>query len=325
MTRISRRALITGGAAAAAASFMGQAAAQTAGRPITLVVPAAAGGTTDIAARLLAEPLGKILGTSVVVDNRGGGNGNIAGQLVARAPADGTTLLVQYSGYQCISPLLQPVTGFDPGKDLKPIGNLIDAPQLMVVRSNFPANNFAEFIQYAKANPGKINYASSGNGSLQHVTTELLKDLTKTFLVHIPYRGTGQALTDLLGGAVDFTITTPPPLLPHIRSGKLKALMVTGRTRLAVLPDIPTATERDVPLVASSWFAVYGPNGIPNDTLGRISAAVKQVVESDHFRKRAEEQGAKAVFLGSAELARLASSERDMWNRIVKLSGIKAD
>jgi tripartite-type tricarboxylate transporter receptor subunit TctC len=304
---------------------MGSAFAQPAGKPITLVVPTPAGGTTDIAARLLAEPLGKLLGTSVVVDNRGGANGNIGGQLVARAPADGTTLLVQYSGYQCITPLLQPVAGFDPGKDLKPLGHLIDAPQLMVVRSNFPANTFAEFLQYARANPGKVNYASSGNGSLQHVTTELLKDLTKTYLVHIPYRGTGQALTDLLGGSVDFTITTPPPLLPHIRSGKLRALMVTGRTRLAALPEVATATEQGVPLVASSWFAVYGPNGIPTETAARISAAIRQVVESDTFRKRAEEQGAKAVFLNGAELARLETTERGMWNRIIKVSGIKAD
>ncbi len=329
MPTISRRTLITGAAAAAtvgaAPAFMGSAFAQPAGKPITLVVPTPAGGTTDIAARLLAEPLGKLLGTSVVVDNRGGANGNIGGQLVARAPADGTTLLVQYSGYQCITPLLQPVAGFDPGKDLKPLGHLIDAPQLMVVRSNFPANTFAEFLQYARANPGKVNYASSGNGSLQHVTTELLKDLTKTYLVHIPYRGTGQALTDLLGGSVDFTITTPPPLLPHIRSGKLRALMVTGRTRLAALPVVPTATEQGVPLVASSWFAVYGPNGIPTETSARISAAIKQVVESDTFRKRAEEQGAKAVFLNGAELAKLETTERGMWNRIIKVSGIKAD
>lgn len=322
MTPISRRQLIT---SAAAAAFAGSAFAQPAGRPITLIVPTPAGGTTDIAARLLAEPLGKILGTSVVVDNRGGGNGNIAGQMVARAPADGTTLLVQYSGYQCITPLLQPVSGFDPGTDLKPLGNLIDAPQLMVVRNNFPARTFAEFIQYAKANPGKVNYASSGNGSLQHVTTELLKDLTKTYMVHIPYRGTGQALTDLLGGTVDFTITTPPPLLPHIRTGKLRALMVTGRTRLATQPDVPTATEQGVPLVASSWFAVYGQNGMPNETQARISAAIRQVVESEPFKKRAEEQGAKAVFLGGTELAKLGTDERAMWGRIIKVSGIKAD
>ena len=231
MTPISRRQLITGVAAAAStASFMGSTFAQPAGRPITLVVPTPAGGTTDIAARMLAEPLGKILGTSVVVDNRGGANGNIAGQQVARGAADGTSLLVQYSGYQSITPLLQPVAGFDPGKDLTPIANLIDAPQLMVVRSNFPATTFAEFLKYAKA-------------------------------------------------------------------GKLRALMVTGRTRLAALPDVSTATEQRVPLVASSWFAVFGPNGMPTDTLTRISSVIKQVVESDNFRKRAEEQGAKALFL----------------------------
>lgn len=325
MTNLSRRQLLTAAALTSASAATGRAFAQAAGRPISLVVPTPAGGTTDIAARMLAEPLGKILGSAVFVENRAGGNGNIAGQLIARGPSDGSNLLLQYSGYQCITPLLQPVAGFDPGKDLKPVSLLIDAPQLMVVRSNFPANTFAEFIQYAKANPGKVNYASSGNGSLQHVTTELLKELTKTYLVHIPYRGTGQALTDLLGGTVDFTITTPPPLLPHIRSGKLRALMVTGRARLAALPNIATATEQGVPLVASSWFAVYGPSGLSNDSVARISAAIKQVVESEQFRKRAEEQGAKAVFLGGAELGQLASNEREMWSRIVRSSNIKAD
>ena len=325
MTDISRRQLLTAAALGGASAATSRAFAQAAGRSISLVVPTPAGGTTDIAARMLAEPLGKILGSAVVVDNRAGGNGNIAGQLIARGPSDGNSLLLQYSGYQCITPLLQPVAGFDPGKDLKPVGHLIDAPQRMVVRSNFPAKTFAEFIQYAKANPGKVNYASSGNGSLQHVTTELLKELTNTYMVHIPYRGTGQALTDLLGGTVDFTITTPPPLLPHIRSGKLRALMVTGRTRLAALPDIATATEQGVPLVASSWFAVYGPSGLSNDSVARISAAVKQVVESEQFKKRAEEQGAKAVFLGGPELGKLASNEREMWSRIVRSSNIKAD
>ena len=312
-------------AALGATSFLNKAGAQPAGRSVTLVVPTAAGGTTDISARMLAEPLGRILQASVVVDNRGGGNGNIAGQMVARAPADGTVLLVQYSGYQSITPLIQPAPGFDPAKDLKPIGHLIDAPQLLVVRSDFPANTFAEFIAYAKANPGKVNYASSGNGSLQHVTTELLKDLTKTFMVHIPYRGTGPALNDLLAGTVDFTITTPPPLLPHIRAGKLKALMVTGRTRLPVLPNVPTAIESGVALVASSWFAVYGPSGLPADVASRLSAAVKQVVESEAFKKRAEEQGAKAQFLGSTELVKLGTDERGMWSRIVRIANIKAD
>ena len=324
MTFISRRTLVTV-AGLAAASWLNPVRAQLAGKPVTLIVPAAAGGTTDIAARMLAEPLGRILQTSVVVDNRGGGNGNIAGQTVARGPADGTSLLVQYSGYQCITPLIQPAAGFDPATNLKPLGHLIDAPQLMVVRGNFPADNFADFLKYVKANPGKVNYASSGNGSLQHVTTELLKDLTKTFMVHIPYRGTGPALNDLLAGTVDCTITTPPPLLPHIRAGKLKALMVTGRTRLAALPHVQTATEMGVPLVASSWFAVYGPTGLSADLQNRLSLAIRQVVESDNFRKRAEEQGAKAIAMNGAELDALGTNERKMWGRIVKLANIKAD
>lgn len=324
MTLISRRTLMAV-ASLSTAAWLNPVRAQLAGKPITLIVPTAAGGTTDIAARMLAEPLGRILQTSVVVDNRGGGNGNIAGQMVARGPADGTSLLVQYSGYQCITPLIQPVPGFDPATNLKPLGHLIDAPQLLVVRGNFPADNFVDFIKYVKANPGKVNYASSGNGSLQHVTTELLKDLTKTFMVHIPYRGTGPALNDLLAGTVDFTITTPPPLLPHIRAGKLKALMVTGRTRLAAQPNVPTAIETGVPLVASSWFAVYGPTGLSADLQGRLSLAIKQVVESEGFRKRAEEQGAKAVVMSGAELATLGDNERKMWGRIVKLANIKAD
>lgn len=324
MTFISRRTLLTV-AGLSTAAWLNPVRAQLAGKPITLIVPTAAGGTTDIAARMLAEPLGKILQTSVIVDNRGGGNGNIAGQMVARGPADGTSLLVQYSGYQCITPLIQPVPGFDPATNLKPLGHLIDAPQLLVVRGNFPADNFADFIKYVKANPGKVNYASSGNGSLQHVTTELLKDLTKTFMVHIPYRGTGPALNDLLAGTVDFTITTPPPLLPHIRAGKLKALMVTGRARLAAQPNVPTAIEAGVPLVASSWFAVYGPTGLSADLQGRLSLAIKQVVESEGFRKRAEEQGAKSVVMTGAELATLGDNERKMWGRIVKLANIKAD
>jgi len=232
---------------------------------------------------------------------------------------------VQYSGYQCITPLVQPVPGFDPGRDLKPVGHLIDAPQVLVVRQNFPANNFQEFLAYVRANPGKVNYASSGNGALQHVTTELLKDLTKTHMTHIPYRGTGPALTDLLAGNVDLTITTPPPLLAHIKAGKLKALMVTGKTRLPALPDVPTATELGVPLVASSWFAVYGPNGLPADVQNRLSTAIRQVVETPEFKRRAEEQGAKAIPMTPAELAALATKERATWERIVRVAQIKAD
>ena len=307
------------------AAWLNPVRAQLAGKPVTLIVSSAAGGTTDISARMLAEPLGRILQTSVIVDNRAGANGNIAGQMVARGPTDGSMLLVQYSGYQCITPLIQPVPGFDPATSLKPLGHLLDAPQVLVVRANFPADNFADFLKYVKAHPGQVNYASSGNGSLQHVTTELLKDLTKTYMVHIPYRGTGPALNDLLAGTEDFTITTPPPLLAQIRAGKLKALMVTGRARLAALPNVPTATEAGVPLVASSWFAVYGPSAMSADLQNRLSLAIRQVVEADSFKKRAEDQGAKAIVMSSAELSTLEANERRMYARIIKVANIKAD
>jgi len=324
MSDFNRRTFL-GATGALAASLALPSFAQLAGKTITLVVPSAPGGTTDLSARMLAEPLARALQATVVVDNRSGGNGNIAGQMVARAAGDGSTLLVQYSGYQCITPLIQPVSGFDPGRDLKPIGHLLDAPQVMVVRQNFPANTFQEFLAYVKANPGKVNYASSGNGALQHVTTELLKDLTKTYMTHIPYRGTGPALTDLLAGTVDLTITTPPPLLPHIKAGRLKALMVTGKTRLPALPNVPTATETGVALVASSWFAVYGPASLSPDLQNRLSAAVRQVVETPDFHRRAEEQGAKAIAMTPAELQALGSNERATWDRIVKVAHIKAD
>ena len=320
----SRRALLAA-VGLSTAAWLNPVRAQLAGKPVTLIVSSAAGGTTDISARMLAEPLGRILQASVIVDNRAGANGNIAGQMVARGPTDGSMLLVQYSGYQCITPLIQPVPGFDPATSLKPLGHLLDAPQVLVVRANFPADNFADFLKYVKAHPGQVNYASSGNGSLQHVTTELLKDLTKTYMVHIPYRGTGPALNDLLAGTVDFTITTPPPLLAQIRAGKLKALMVTGRARLAALPNIPTATEAGVPLVASSWFAVYGPSGMSAELQNRLSLAIGQVVEADSFKKRAEDQGAKAIVMSSTELSTLEANERKMWARIVKVANIKAD
>lgn len=321
--QLSRRSLLVAGAISTIAQPQ-MVSAQSPVKPITLVVPTPAGGTTDIVARLLAEPLGRLLGVAVTVENHPGNNGANAGQRVALGLTDGSTLLLQYSGFQCISPQVQPVTGYDPAKDLKPIAHLVDAPQLLAVRSGFPANNFADFLRYVRANPGKTTYASSGNGSLQHVTTELLKDLTKTIMVHIPYSGMGTAVADLLNGGVDFTITTPPPLVPQVRAGKLKALMVTGKTRLAVLPDVPTALESGISLIASSWFALYGANGISEQMTSRIATATRQAISTDNYKKRIEEQGANVLFLDASELNNLQISERRMWSRILRLAGIKS-
>lgn len=196
-------------------------------RPVTLIASAAPGGTTDVAARLIAEPLSKALGQPVIVENRPGASGGLAAQAVARAKPDGYTLLMQYSGFHVITPAVVKNLNWDPVKDFMPVANVISAPQVVVVNASLPIKSLKELAAYAKAHPNKLNYASSGNGSLQQVATELFKMQAGVEITHIPHKGTGPALTDLLSGAVDMTITTPPPLMGHIQAGKLRALAVS--------------------------------------------------------------------------------------------------
>lgn len=294
-------------------------------RPITLLVPAAPGGTTDLAARLIAQPLGQALGQSVVVENKPGASGSIASQAVAKATPDGYTLLLQYSGYNAISPHVQP-TDWDPIKDFSPVANILSAPQVIVVRPSLPVHSLKELVAYAKANPDKLDYASSGNGALQHVATELLKQMADVKIEHIPYKGTGPALNDLLGGAVDMTITTPPPLLGHIAAGKLRALAVTGPNRLASLPNVPTVAEAGYPdLLVSSWFAMYAPKDTPQAVIDKLASTVEGIMKTAEFRKKAEEQGAEAEFMGPAKLGEYTQEEYDRWGKVVKAAGIKAN
>lgn len=295
-------------------------------RPVTLIVSAAPGGTTDIAARLIAQPLGAALGQSVVVENKPGASGGIAAQAVARAKPDGYTLLLQYSGFQVITPHVTPAAGWDPIKDFSPVANVLSAPQVVVVRPDLPIKSLKELVAYAKANPGKLNYASSGNGSLQQVATELLNQMAGTQITHIPYKGTGPALNDLLGGAVDMTITTPPPLLGQIAAGKLRALAVTGNARLPSLPDVPTAAEAGYPnLIVSSWFAMYAPKDTPAPVVDKIAGEIQKIMKTDEFRKKAAEQGAEATFMGPKELGVYTQTELDRWGKVVKAANITAN
>ncbi|MNS53239.1 Tripartite tricarboxylate transporter family receptor [compost metagenome] len=245
---------------------------------------------------------------------------------MARAKADGYTLLLQYSGFQVITPHVTPTAGWDPIKDFAPVANVLSAPQVVVVRPDLPINSLKELVAYAKANPGKLNYASSGNGSLQQVATELLNQMAGTQITHIPYKGTGPALNDLLGGAVDMTITTPPPLLGQIAAGKLRALAVTGNTRLPSLPNVPTAAEAGYPdLIVSSWFAMYAPKDTPAPVVDKIAGEIQKIMKTDAFRQKAAEQGAEAIFMGPKELGAYTQSELDRWGKVVKAANITAN
>jgi tripartite-type tricarboxylate transporter receptor subunit TctC len=286
---------------------------------VTMLVSSAPGGTTDLAARMIAEPLSKALGKPVIVENRPGGSGALAASAMKRAKPDGYTLLVQYSGYQVITPHLVK-SSFDPIKDFAPVANLIVAPQVVVVRPDLPVKTFPELISYAKAHPGKLSYASSGNGSLQHVTGEMINQLAGVNITHVPYKGTGPAITDLLGGTVDMTFTTAPPLLSHIKSGKMRALAVTGNIVLPSLPDVPTTSKIKgfEKLDANSWFAVYAPAGTPKAAIDRLSAEISKIVNTDEFKSKAEAQGAYVVYMNPQELANHTSKEFQSWGKFVK-------
>ncbi len=325
---MNRRQLFAGAAAAIIGSMPAAWAQGTKfpDRPITLVVPSAPGGTTDFSARLIAEPLSRALGQAVVVDNRPGASGNIGNQYVARAKPDGYTLLLAYSGYQVGNPHLFAKAGWDPIKDFAPVAMLTRAPQVVAARGNIPANTLPELIAYAKANPGKLNYASSGNGSIQHIAGELFKQLTGTFITHIPYRGSGPAVQDLLAGQVDLHITTPASVVSHIKAGKLKALGVTSAQRLGALPQVPTSTESGLKgFTLDSWFALYAPAGTPPEVVQLLNTEIGKILANPEIRKKAEDAGTLVETMTPSQLGDYTRKELDYWGRVIKTAKITAE
>ncbi len=324
---MKRRSLMTLGAASLASFATGTfAQAKYPQRPVTLVVPTPPGGSTDFTARLIVEPLTRALGQPVIVDNKPGASGNIGNQFVARAKADGYTLLVAYSGYQVGNPHLFKDAGWDPIKDFTPVAMVTRAPQVVAIHHALPVNSLQEFIAYAKKNPGKLNYASSGNGSIQHIAGELFKQLTGTFITHIPYRGSGPAVQDLLAGTVDLHITTPASVVSHIKTGRLRALAVTSPKRLASLPDVPTATEAGLKgYDLDSWFALYAPAGTPPAVVQQLNAEVNKILQMPEVRKKAEDSGTSVEAFTPAQLGEFTRKELDYWGGVIKSAKITAD
>lgn len=325
MPRFQPAALLAVSFAMALSAATAHAADAYPSKPIRWIVPYAAGGGSDFLARTIGQGLSSRVGQPVVVDNKPGGNGTIAAQAVQRAKPDGYTLLVQYSGYHVITPLLTK-TSWDPVKDFAPVANLLSAPQVLVVRPGLPVKSLKELVAYAKANPNKLNYASSGNGSLQHVSTELLNQMAGIQITHVPYKGTGPAMTDLLGGNVDMTITTPPPLMGHIAAGKLRPLVVTSKTRLPSLKDVPSAPEAGYPdLDVSSWFAMYAPVGTPKPVIDKLTTEIEKIMKTEAFRKKAEELGADARYMNPQQLDQFQKAELQRWAKVIKSADIHAE
>lgn len=295
-------------------------------RPITLIVPSSAGGTTDFTARLIAEPLSRALGQPVVVENKGGASGNIGGQAVAIARPDGYTLLVAYSGYQVGNPHLFKKAPWDPIKDFAPVAFLTKAPQVIVAAPGLPVNDLKELTAYAKANPGKLNYASSGNGSIQHIAAELLKQITGTRMAHIPYKGAGPAVQDLMAGQVDLFITTPASVIGQIKGDKLKALAVTSNTRLSALPNVATAGEQGIKnFNIDSWFALYAPAGTPPAVVKKLNLEINKILARPDIQKKAEESGTFVEQMTPEQLATFTAKEYDFWGKVIKNASITAE
>jgi tripartite-type tricarboxylate transporter receptor subunit TctC len=327
--RRSALSLLAG--AACAPSAFAQAAWPT--KPVRIVVPFAAAGTTDILARALAPELQRAFGQPFVVDNKPGAGGNTGSAEVAKAAPDGYTLLMGTVGTHAINPSLYEKMPYDAKRDFVPITLMAGVPNVLVLNpamaQRYGINSVADLTRVARANPGRLNVASSGNGTSIHLSAELYKSLTGTFMVHFPYRGSGPALLDLMAGNVDLMFDNLPSAMPHIRSGRLKALAVTSKARSAALPDLPTVAEAGGPALkdfeASSWFGLLAPAGTPADIVNRVQQETAKALASPAMRERLQSQGAIPSGNTSAEFARLIDEETKKWARVVKASGAKVD
>ena len=295
-------------------------------KTITLVVPNPPGGLVDTSARLLSEPLTRVIGQPVVVDNKPGASGNIAYQYVVNAKPDGYTLLISYSGYHVGNPSLMDKLPWDPVKDFSPIALLTVSTNVIAVHPSVPVNNLKEFIAYAKANPGKLNYASQGNGSVSHIGTEMFKQSTGVDMVHVPYKGSGPAIQDVLAGQVQVFISTPPSLMQHIQSGKLKGLAVTGKNRHPGMPNVPTTAEAGLPsFQLESWVGLFAPAKTPEPIVNKLADAVKRSLALPEVKERADAAGVEIRYLNPAATEALVKKELPYWNKVIKSANITLD
>jgi len=327
--KASMRALVAALLATIAFVATTPAAAQGAAyptKPVRLVVPFPAGGTTDILARAVAQKLSETWGQQVIVDNRPGAGGNIGSELVAKSPPDGYTLLMGTVGTHAINPSLYAKMPYNHVKDFTPVILVAGVPNVLVVNPSLPVNSVQELIAYGKANPNKLNFASSGNGTSIHLSGELFRTMTGVQMTHVPYKGSSPALTDLIGGQVQLMFDNLPSSLQFIKAGKLRALAVTSLARSQALPDVPTLAESGLPgFEASSWFGVLAPAGTPADIVAKLNGAVAAWLASPAAKEQLAAQGAIPAGGSPDAFVKHIADESAKWAKVVKASGAHVD
>ncbi len=298
-------------------------------KPIKLVVPFTPGGSTDILARTIGQQLSQAWGQSVVIENVPGAGGSIGADRVAKAAPDGYTLLMGHIGTLSITPSIYPNLPYDPIKSFAPVAWVARVPNVLAVHPSVPANNLKEFIAYAKANPGKLNYGSGGNGSAAHTATEYLKLVTQSFMVHVPYRGTAPAVTDVVANQIQVIFSGAPAVMPMVKAGKLKALAVSSPKRIDGLNDIPTVAESGVPgtvgFEADQWYGIVAPAGTPAPIVARLNAQINASLNSPEVLARLRNEGAVPTPNPPEVFGKLIASEIPRWKPVVQRAGIKPD
>ena len=295
-------------------------------KTVNVVVPWPAGGPSDIAARPLAKGLNENLGEPFVIDNRAGASGNIGSGIVARAKPDGYTLLITSSSPIVINPSIYKKMPLDPMKDLAPITNLLRVPLVLVVNPSVPVNNLQELIAHIKAEKGKFQYASSGNGTPQHMTTELMKTQAGLEMVHVPYKGSAPAITDVLGGHLPMMFDSTIAIMPHITSGKVRAIAVTGAQRSPLLPDVPTFSEAGMPGFESyAWYGFFAPAGTPKEIVEKLNAEAQKVMKAPEYQRVLADTGSEYVGTSVEEFTRFVEAETAKWSKVAKDSGATVD
>jgi tripartite-type tricarboxylate transporter receptor subunit TctC len=295
-------------------------------KPVRVIIPYPAGSTPDIVGRTLAGKLQESLGQPFVVDNRTGAGGNIGADAVAKAPADGYTLLIGINGPAAINKFLYKNLSYDSDRDLQPVSLLASSPQMLVVIPAVPADSFKQFVEHARGNPGRLSYGSVGSGSASHLTMELLKSDAKLFIVHIPYRGFPPAVTDMLAGNIDTMFAIIPAVLPQVRAGKIRALAVTGLQRSTLAPEVPSVKELGYPQLESlAWIGLLATAGTPQEVVGRLSAGAVKSMRTAEVREFLGKQGFDVIASTPGEFAGWIRTEQGKWSKVIKASGATAD